>query len=78
MYLYAGSRRYGSSNYQANTWYHLEFKNINWAARTLSFHVNGNLIEAGIPFRAPSSSATRLSFYNYSTANTWWDEIILR
>ena len=31
-----------------NTWYHIEFKNIDWEANTYDFYVDGVLIEAGI------------------------------
>ncbi|MBB5032539.1 Ig-like domain-containing protein [Prosthecobacter vanneervenii] len=66
--------------YQANIWYHVEFQNLDWTAKTFDYYVNGTLVKAGIPFRNPSlvDEVSQLWLYNFSTGSeAWWDDIRL-
>ena len=79
MYVYAANRRYGETSFVANRWYLLEFKNINWTAKTFEFHVDGRSVANSVPFRQNNTaSITKLHFYNFQTAVAHWDEIIMR
>lgn len=67
--------------YAPQTWYHIEFKNVDFTAKTFDYYVDGALITAGIPFRNPESVAdvSRLDLYNLDGGSeAWWDEIRLR
>jgi len=37
----------------ANTWYHIELRNLNWLGRTVDFYVDGTLTQAGVALRGP-------------------------
>jgi hypothetical protein len=66
--------------YTAETWYHIEFKNINFITKTFDYYINGVLIKAGIYFRNASftEDITRLDLYNFSEGSqAWWDEILI-
>jgi len=67
-------------SYTAETWYHIEFKNINFVSKTFDYYVNESLIKAGIPFRNASVSENfdRLELYNFTEGSeAWWDEIMI-
>ena len=63
--------------YQANIWYHIEFRDIDWQNKDFDFYVNGELVEADIPFINPDTvdSFGVLWLYNYNLSDAWWDEI---
>ncbi|UCG51503.1 MAG: choice-of-anchor D domain-containing protein [Candidatus Latescibacterota bacterium] len=64
--------------YTADTWYHIEFNNIDFTAKTFDYYVGGNLIQSGIPFRnaALVEDVYRLDLYNFTAGSeAWWDEI---
>jgi len=66
--------------YDAETWYHIEFKNIDFAAKTFDYYVDETLIQTDIPFRYPSSTTNfdRLDIYNFDyQSEAWWDEIVI-
>jgi hypothetical protein len=66
--------------YNALQWYHVEFKNIDFTGKTFDYYVDGNLIQAAIPFRnaAVVNDIDRLYLYNFSSnSEAWWDEIRL-
>lgn len=79
MYVYSGSTRYGDTAYVVNRWYHLEFKNINWTTKRFDYYVDGTRLASSIPFRdSTTTSLTRIHFYNFRSAISWWDEIVMR
>jgi len=63
--------------YSANTWYHVEFRNMNFVSQTFDYYVNSVLVMANIPFRNSSVyDIGRLDIYNFdSGTQAWWDEI---
>jgi hypothetical protein len=66
--------------YAVNIWYHVEFKEVDFAAKTFDYYVDGVLIKAGIPFRNREtvSAVGRLDLYNLDHGSeAWWDEINL-
>lgn len=55
--------------YQEGQWYRIEFRDIDWQAKRFDYWVNGQRIQAGVPFRNPSL-ASGLAYalsYNYSS-----------
>lgn len=61
--------------YVANQWYLVSFV-LDWGARAFDFHVDGLLVEAGIPFRGPTVDRLSVVYlYNWSNSQAWWDEI---
>ncbi|MDH5752561.1 MAG: hypothetical protein OEZ59_09105 [Deltaproteobacteria bacterium] len=61
--------------YTANTWYFVEFKNIDFVNFTFDYYVDGVLQNSAVPFRYPISSFTNLYLYNYETTSSWFDDI---
>jgi len=64
--------------YQANAWYRVEFRNLDWNAKKFDYYVNGVLVKAGIPFRNPGavSQVSNIYLYNFSgSAEAWWDDV---
>jgi hemin uptake protein HemP len=62
--------------YSANVWYHIEFKNYDWSAKTFDYYVDGTLIRAGCSFRNQCSSVDSIELYNYhSSVHSYWDDI---
>jgi hypothetical protein len=62
--------------YSANTWYHLEMRNINWSTKRYDMYVNDVLRSSSVPFRnTTKTSIGRLDLYNYTNSTAWWDEI---
>lgn len=83
-YCNSGSslRFFGTTGYNhpmtANTWYHVEAKNINWTNRNMDIYVNGVLILPGWPFRSPTAtSMDRLCIFNLNSATSSFDNIII-
>jgi Abnormal spindle-like microcephaly-assoc'd, ASPM-SPD-2-Hydin/Viral BACON domain len=66
-----------SRSYNALTWYHIEFRNIDFAAQRFDYYVDGQLVKAGVYFRNSGAvgSFVRMDLYSYSMVDTWWDEI---
>lgn len=63
--------------YDKDTWYHIEFRNVNWITKTFDYHVNGTLVQVGVPFRNPGVTQCIAAFaYNYSSnVNAWFDGV---
>lgn len=63
--------------YSPGQWYQVEFRRIDWTAKTFNYWVNGQLVQEGVPFRNPEY-AWGLAYavaYNYSAgADGWWDD----
>ncbi len=81
-YLYVNANVGGDETYTytAETWYHIEFKNIDFVSKTFDYYVNEVLIKAGIPFRDASTTQdfNRLDLYNFTEGSqAWWDEILI-
>ncbi|PCH69915.1 MAG: hypothetical protein COC01_00325 [Bacteroidetes bacterium] len=55
--------------YNANQWYHVECKNIDYIAQTFDYYVDDVLIVAGLNFNTASSYASEVYFFNYSTGS---------
>jgi hypothetical protein len=67
-------------SYAALTWYHIEFKNIDFTSKTFDYYVNEVLIKTDIPFRDASiiQNFDRLDLYNFTEGSqAWWDEILI-
>lgn len=65
-------------SYQANVWYRVEFRDMDWTAKNFDYYVNGTLVKADIPFRNPAyvDEVSQLWLYNFSTdSKAWWDDI---
>jgi hypothetical protein len=80
-FLYVNGAEFGGGDvapYEANRWYHVEFRNIDFAARTFDVHVDDVRVREGVLFRNSwvVDDFGRLDIYNYSYgAEAWWDEI---
>jgi hypothetical protein len=62
-----------------NAWNHIEFRNINWTARTLDYYVNGALVAGAMPFySATATYIDRIDLYNFGATTSYWDEIVMR
>ncbi|UCH85171.1 MAG: choice-of-anchor D domain-containing protein, partial [Candidatus Latescibacterota bacterium] len=64
--------------YEANRWYHIEFKDIDFEAKSFDYYVDEELIQADVPFRNQPyvEDLYRLDVYNWDYgAEAWWDEI---
>ncbi|MGE0021312.1 MAG: S8 family serine peptidase [Draconibacterium sp.] len=63
--------------YNANVWYHIEFKDIDWIDKDFDYYVDGELVKADIPMRNSGSinDIAFLNLYNFHTSEAWWDEI---
>lgn len=64
--------------YQANVWYKVEFRDLDWSAKNFDYFVNGILVKANIPFRNASNvdEVSQLWLYNFSSdSKAWWDDI---
>lgn len=67
-----------SFSYQANVWYKVEFRDLDWISKNFDYYVNGTLVKADIPFRnsATVDEVSQLWLYNFSTdSKAWWDDI---
>jgi len=66
-------------SYSANTWYKVEFREINWSAKTYDLYIDDNLIQSGITFYNTGATNVRyINLFNYNTGSqAWWDEIML-
>lgn len=65
-------------SYQANVWYKVEFRDLDWTAKNFDYYVNGTLVKASIPFRNAAwvDEVSQLWLYNFSTdSEAWWDDI---
>ena len=66
--------------YVVNQWYHIEYRNINWTAKTFDYYVDDALITTGVGMRNPSTvdEFSRVDLYSFSAgAMASWDEIWL-
>ena len=63
--------------YQAQTWYRVEFRNLDWTTGRFDYHVNGALVKAAVPFRSYyRGQADSVNLYNFSAqSESWFDDI---
>ena len=63
--------------YLPETWYHVEFRSIDWEAGSFDYYVDGRRIAEGASFaNAAADRAGRIDLYNLTRgARAWWDEI---
>ncbi len=62
----------------ANTWYHIELKNINWTAKTFDIYINNVIWQTAFAFRSPASTdMTQLQVFNLSSATSSYDKIVI-
>jgi len=67
-----------SFSYQADTWYHIELRDIDFGAQSFDYYVDGGLVQAGVPFRNTGAitNIARVDIYNFTAGATgYWDEI---
>jgi hypothetical protein len=64
--------------YEADRWYFIEYREIDWTDKTFDYYVEGRLVQADVSFRNPTlvDEFARLDLYNYSAgASAWWDDV---
>ncbi len=67
-----------SFTYNADEWYKIEFRDIDWTDKDFDYYVNGTLIKADIPMRNADliDDMGFVYLFNYSDyADAWWDNI---
>jgi hypothetical protein len=65
-----------TQSYSANTWYHLEIRNINWTTRTFDYYVDGVVRGVALSFSGSGTVVGRLDLYVASAyAIGYFDEI---
>jgi subtilisin family serine protease len=64
---------------EAERWYLVECRDIDWTARTFDYYIDGTLVQRDLGFRSPDATAVnRLDIYNYrAESGAWWDDIRL-
>jgi alpha-tubulin suppressor-like RCC1 family protein len=73
---YTGSAYIYVTTLSPNTWYHIEFKNINWGAGTYDIYVDGSY-EKTATMRSGPGYPKNLYFESVSGSGTFWiDDII--
>jgi hypothetical protein len=61
-----------------DTWYHIEFRNIDWTARTVDVYFNDTALVTGHAFAANVPGIGHIELYNGTgSATGYWDEIEL-
>jgi hypothetical protein len=65
--------------YNALTWYHIEFRNIDFASQRFDYYVNGQLVKTGISFRYAGAIGpfAHVDLYSYTPVDAWFDEIAI-
>jgi hypothetical protein len=62
----------------ANTWYHVEAKNINWVTKTMDIYIDNVLIIPNWPFRTTASTEiTKLYLHSLGSAISDYDKIVI-
>jgi subtilisin family serine protease len=64
--------------YDAERWYLIELKNIDFDSQSFDYYVDRLLIKEGVPFMAPTDDIAGVTLHNYHAgAQAWWDEIVV-
>jgi len=62
--------------YSINTWYHFEFKNINWVNRTFDFYIDGTPVRTTEYFGSTGNGVGRIDLGDYYSADSaYFDQI---
>lgn len=62
--------------FMADTWYHIELRNIDWVARTADLYIDSVLIALAVANYANFTSFDEMRLYSASnTSKVWWDHI---
>ncbi len=77
----SGLRFFNTTGYNhpisANTWYHIEARDINYVARHMDIYVDGVLILTDWGFRSPSATTfDRIHLFSLSAATVNYDEFV--
>lgn len=65
-------------NIVANTWYHVEARNMNWTTRTSDIYVNNVLVIASWPFRSTTAtSVDRICLHSLVAATAQYDDFVI-
>lgn len=77
--LYAGGSNQHQFQATDSTWYHLEFRNIDYVNKTFDYFVDGVLAASAFPFRSTSSTnVDRIYLYNFSgNATAYYDDFVV-
>ncbi len=60
--------------YSLNTWYHIEFRNIDYENNNYDFYVDQNLVQEDISFKGgEASEIDRIDLFNYNMSATFFD-----
>lgn len=63
--------------HNANQWYHIEFKNIDYVNNKFDYYVDGQLLIADIPFVVSNGNTLGgINIYNYDNVDSYFDDII--
>lgn len=56
------------------TWYHIEFKNIDWITQTYDLYLDGTVLDTGVPMFdfGPVVNIKKITFGNSGTGQTIW------
>ncbi len=62
--------------FEADTWYHVELRNIDWTARTADLYVDSQLISLAVKNLANFPSFDEILLYSTSSGSkVWWDNL---
>ena len=68
-----------------NAWHHIEFRNIDWNARTFDYFLDGVAQSTGVTFVGSGTAIWRMDMYGYIGDHTpeglltgYWDEIVFQ
>jgi len=80
--LYCNASTGGDANqpYNVFQWYHVEYRNIDWSAKTFDYYLDGALVTAGVLFRNSTDveDFSRIDLYSFSAgATAQWDDIFV-
>lgn len=79
-YCNANVGGHNSFPYSADTWYHVEFRDIDFTAKTFDYVVDDALVQADISFRnaADVTEFSRFDLYHYGAgAGGNWDNVVI-
>jgi hypothetical protein len=75
--LHEGAGAIAQVPYEANRWYHIEFRNMDWTAHTFDFYVDDVLVLGGESFLS-YPDVRRIDFFNYQPSTAWLDQVQIR
>jgi hypothetical protein len=76
--IYGTGGAFSAVTAAADTWYHVELRNVDWTARSFDFYVDGTSVATARPFSGSATAIGRIELYNGApTIASYWDEIEL-